>query len=354
MIPFYEYTIDENDESGFLMNSIVDVPAHMKAFITFSKDQKKEPKFFANDEEMTVMGVMISANTPIYRHEEGIGEYYGVFKKATIRMMKEKMMRQMVMHGLNTQHSNNVVKGAYMTDVFQIDEKKGINIPEPLKNQNLQDGTLIGIYKITDRKVWKDIKEGKFAGFSIEAILDLKPINIKQMNKEKKSLFERVFGTEEGQENQEAKTFAEVTTVDGLVLMYDGELNVGTALFVMDESGEQLPAPAGDYQVSVDEVTVVLSVDEQGMVADVQPVEAEEEMSSEQVLEQVEEAMKKYAEATTARFEAIEAKNAELIEENKALKAKFEKIENLKESKFSPQPKPLGKEKKSYKQLIKQ
>lgn len=41
--------------------------------------------------------------------------------------------------------------------------------------------------------------------------------------------------------------FAEVTLMDGeTVLSYDGELAEGTAVFVIGEDGEQVPAPEGN------------------------------------------------------------------------------------------------------------
>lgn len=198
-LPFYTYEIDD-DDSVIVMdcNSLVDVPAHMKAFVTFKDHRaqierkpalgKAAPVFRVfNEEERLVMGVMISAGTPIYRNDPDVGEYYGVFTKTVITKIKERLMRHMLMHNMNTMHEDGqMVEGAHLVEIFQVDSKRGIAVPTPLKSQNLQDGTLIGTYKITDNGVWSDIKAGKFRGFSIEAYLGIKEAKIKTNMKKTK------------------------------------------------------------------------------------------------------------------------------------------------------------------------
>lgn len=341
MIPFYEYIVNESDETGFYMNSVVDRPAHQKPFLTFSKEVQK---YAFNDEEMTVMGVLISANTPIYRTDAELGEYYGLFSKKTITTIKRKLMQQMRMHGVNKQHNDkSIVHGAYMTDIFQVDFAKGIQVPDSLKAQNIQDGSLIAIYKIDDQNTWQEIKSGRFQGFSIEAVLDLKQVKIKTANNMSKTnkLFQMLFGKEQ--------KFAEITTVDGIVLMYDGELMEGTPVFVQDAEGNQIPAPEGDYQVEVEGVAMVVTVDVNGVISAVTEVAAqseEEEMSQEEsILAQVAEVLKKTLTAQNDRFEALEKRNEEL-------KAELEEVKNAKPSKFQSEPKRVTPA-TSYKDLIK-
>lgn len=193
------FEVDDSDNVVIMdFNSFVDVPAHMKPFITFSgqkakfsgTQQQPTKKVYAvaSDKERVVMGVLISAGTPIYRNDNGY-EYYGIFTKATITKIKDRFMQQGFMHNVNTMHDpKKVVKGAFMTEIFQIDSKKGVACPGCLKDQNLQDGTLIGAYKITDDKVWSDIESGDYRGFSIEAYLDIKKAKVKKSNMKKSKL----------------------------------------------------------------------------------------------------------------------------------------------------------------------
>jgi hypothetical protein len=190
MLDINEFIFDENEDAVIMdCNSFVDLPAHMKPFVTFKNQRPyvtnkqsfgKPVQYAFNEEERTVMGALISAGTPIYRNDNG-KEYYGFFKKATITKIQERMMKQGYMHNLNTMHDPKaVVKGAFLTNIFQVDAKKGIAVPDTLKGQNLLDGSLIAIYKIDDNTLWSDIKSGKFRGFSIEAYLDIKKANVKK------------------------------------------------------------------------------------------------------------------------------------------------------------------------------
>ena len=80
MLPFYELTINDNDETGVSFNALVDVPAHLKNFVAFGKN--KTVKYNFNEEERMVVGVMMSANTFIYRPADEGAPDNNVFFKA--------------------------------------------------------------------------------------------------------------------------------------------------------------------------------------------------------------------------------------------------------------------------------
>ena len=65
-LPLYDIGIDLNDpETTVSFNSLVKSPAHEKSFEVFSN--KKRYEF--NDAEQVITGVMIAADTPIYRFD---------------------------------------------------------------------------------------------------------------------------------------------------------------------------------------------------------------------------------------------------------------------------------------------
>lgn len=66
--------------------------------------------------------------------------------------------------------------------------------------------------------------------------------------------------------------FAEVQTVDGITLFYEGELAVGTPVFVLDATNNEIPAPEGDFQVSIEDKIFVISVDVNGVVSAMEQV----------------------------------------------------------------------------------
>lgn len=65
-LPLYDIGIDLNDpETTVSFNSLVKSPAHEKQFETFSAKQHYQ----FNDDEQSITGVMIAADTPIYRYD---------------------------------------------------------------------------------------------------------------------------------------------------------------------------------------------------------------------------------------------------------------------------------------------
>jgi hypothetical protein len=133
--------------------------------------------------------------------------------------------------------------------------------------------------------------------------------------------------------------FSEVKTIDGIVLQYDGELAEGTPLFVLDENGEQIPAPEGEYQVEYEDQLWVVSIDVNGFLVKLEAVNVEEEPMSEE--EPVYEMMSKQEfdaiiqqviTDTDARITALEAKFAEMLEVKESkFKDERKKVEMSKE-----------------------
>lgn len=339
----YDFIIDEDDPEAVVMdfNSFVSNPAHGKRMIAFNKQDQVRYSF--NEKERVVMGVLIAADVPIYRRD-GNFEYFGIFRKDTITKIKERLMKQGFIHNLNVEHNpKSVVKGAFMTDIFQIDAKKGITVPEPLSDQNLADGTLIALYKIEDQKLWSDVEAGKFSGFSIEAYLDIKEANVKKANKMSKpkvnlwGLFKSAAEKQgvkfDGDSTDDAVQFAKGTTADGVVVMWDGELSEGTAMFI-EANGQQTPAPEGVHEVTMEDGTVkVITLDASGMVASIEEVEP---MGAEEILSQV-------AEVMAATIAPLNTEITALKAENEELKTRLSAIETGKGSKFNNSgQKPAG------------
>jgi len=129
--------------------------------------------------------------------------------------------------------------------------------------------------------------------------------------------------------------FSEVSTVDGVVLSYEGDFVVGTLLTVSAEDGTMMPAPAGPHQVDVEGVIKMIELDELGAILSIEDVVeepmAEETNTTEEVMSQVAEVLKVSLEDINARFTALE-------NELKTLK-------EIKESKFKNETKKVTEEK---------
>lgn len=270
-LPYYKIVVNADDKSGVDFNSFVDVPAHMKGFIAFN-NTASHYTFAEEGEKRIVTGVMISAGTPIYRNSEDAGEHYVIFDADTIQTITRKMFKNNFMNNVNKMHNDkDVTNGAIPQSIFiaSNSDDKMPNIPQAFDKLNLQDGTLFATYHIEDDKLWSEVKSGRFRGYSVEGYFDKKRVNIKsniKMSKQTKTvreyvkdIFADVFGT--------AEKFASATSADGTVLSYDGEIVEGLAMTV-EVDGEQVPAPAGDYELTLEDESIVLvTLDESGVVS---------------------------------------------------------------------------------------
>ena len=133
--------------------------------------------------------------------------------------------------------------------------------------------------------------------------------------------------------------FSEVKTIDGIVLQYDGELAEGTPLFVLDEEGNQIPAPEGEYQVEYEDQLWVVSIDVNGVLVKLEAVNVEEEpMSEEEPVnvmmskQEFDAIIQQVITDTDSRITALETKFAELLEVKESkFKDERKKVELSKE-----------------------
>ena len=182
-LPRYEIGIDlEDPDTGLDANSGVYNPAHERLSMHFNKNEKvikftrdtlneqiqdsfnKSMRF--NDEDQTVYGVAIAADTDIYRHD-GTEEYNVYFTPKGIADIIHDFSRKENYNKFNVEHSSgNEVDGVYMVMSYQIDKAKGHTAPEAFKDET--DGTWILGYKMINTDVYNKFKTGEIRGFSVE------------------------------------------------------------------------------------------------------------------------------------------------------------------------------------------
>ena len=348
MANYYKIVVNENDETGVDFNAFVDVPAHLKGFIAFGSDESIRYNF--NDEKRIVTGVMIAADYPIIRFDRNIGEHYVLFDAPTIDIIRKKFFKNGFVQNLNRAHDpSKVTDGATLIDSYIVSatDPKLPNVPEVFEHMNLADGSWIASYFVHDDKLWEEVKNGTFRGFSVEGIFDKKKINVKtNMKKEKKSFWELAFGAAPKKE-----VFSEATTADGVVVFWEGDLAEGTEVQV-ELNGERVVAPEGEHELTLEDGSVVvISVDGMGIVTAIVPVNVDTVLSNEDLKSEIAASVAEFALATNERFNAIEEVNATLVADNTALRAE---LDNLKKGdKFGATPKKTGSEEVSYKTLLK-
>jgi len=318
------------DSEGMDALGLVDYPAHSKALMTFSKDSKKS--YYFNDEQQILMGVAVATNQPIYRELEG-QQFYVIFDKANTRKIGQKMLQNGYLHNVNEQHdSNRMLKDITLDQLFYIDKDRGVECPGCFADQNLKDGSMIISYKVHGVENWSTIKSkiqsGEIQGFSIEGYFDKTPLNIKRSKKKmKKTLKQLVFGSDD---TEDKKVFGEAETTDGVLIKWEGDLEVGTAVFIMDEEGNDLQAPEGTHSIMrEDGNTDVITLDANGIVVSKEIIEGEDTPGEEEIAEvgEVEEAMKALKNDYETKLTDLGEKLEALAKENETLKGKLSKQE---------------------------
>lgn len=176
-LPLYRISITEDDkgkeEVDFI--ALTDDPAIMSNFLAFSKTKSVERFQVTNDEERIVTGLALIADLPIYRTDKSGKPYYVVFFKEDIKQIAQKFFRKGYQFNFNEEHDpNKKIEGVYMFESWLVDRDKG---KVPMKQfGDVANGSWIISLKIDNDKIWNDVKEGKFKGFSVEGLFNLEQL----------------------------------------------------------------------------------------------------------------------------------------------------------------------------------
>jgi hypothetical protein len=166
-LPTYEIVIDEFDETGISLISLVEDPAIMVKGMAFNSSSMMS--FKEVGDKQVIVGPALIPDMRIYREDDKFGKYYVVFTAETIAKMVEKFNKYGSNRKINIDHSNMMVDAFIIEDwivedtVYDKSRKYGIEVPV---------GTYMIMVKIEDKTFWEnEVKgNGKF-GFSIEGML---------------------------------------------------------------------------------------------------------------------------------------------------------------------------------------
>lgn len=173
-LPIYDIIIDtDSEELNMSCISLVTDPAVEKDFECFSKDKKPMQFSITNPDKHCITGVAIRADIPIYRYSPDKGEYYVRFSKETIEQIVYKYSKQNLWNSVSLEHSGQNIDSAVMVEFYLKSETKC-----PKGFEEIEDGSLMVTYKITDENLWDTVKNSdEINGFSIEIMADLQPTN---------------------------------------------------------------------------------------------------------------------------------------------------------------------------------
>ena len=283
-IPVFAINVDDPECSISTM-SLVDVPAMSIDMVCFSKEQKMN--FSIQDESQhNILTCLVRVDFPILRLTEDGNPYYIVFNKENAKVLCQRLMKDGMQQNISLQHNGKLIDGIQLQEVFIKDTEKGIS---PVGFEDAADGSLMGVYHITDDALWNDCIEGRFKGISIESLLGIEEFKKKCNKKTKKNSMSKIKDALK-RLLMEFNTLS--TNIAELYWEEDTELMVGYKVFVEDESGNKVPAMDGEYISDENKIKVaggVVTEIERREVDDMPvnvPVEKKEETMEEPVVEE--------------------------------------------------------------------
>jgi len=156
-----------DEEDGVFATSFVDTPAIERDFVFFGKEINFQA---VNDEKMLVAGPLLIPNKKILRLDGEGKPYYVFFTPETIEKISRRFMKNKYNDSVTVDHERKV-GGINLTEswLIEMSSKDKSNI----YGYTLPKGTWFGVYDVSGNpKVWQDVKDGVFKGFSIEGLFE--------------------------------------------------------------------------------------------------------------------------------------------------------------------------------------
>lgn len=239
-LPIFRLNVVDNDP-GITTVSLVEFPAMEMPMVMFSENKKNMNFSIQDESKHNILTLIARTDYPILRLTEDGNPYYVIFTKEVTEKLCQKLMKDGMQQNISLNHSGKLIDGIQLQEVFLKDTSKGIS---PIGYEDAAEGSLFGIYHITDENLWKDCLDGKFTNVSLESYftlekfnkIDNKKNNRFNMNKIKEMLKKLLL---------EFNSLS--TNIAELYWEEDTELMVGYKVFVEDESGNKVPAMDGEY-----------------------------------------------------------------------------------------------------------
>lgn len=190
-LPLFYGDIDDTVE-GISLISLVDNPAVQTNFLKLSKEEKIQFSF--DEDKHIVTGVALIPEQKIYRRNSNGEEWYITFTAAAIQRIVEKFFNTFDAKCIDLEHSENKIDTCVIFESYILNKERGIC---PVEFSSMPDGTWFLSVKVNDENLWQDIKEGKYNGFSIDALLRMETKEVKVAEKEISTL-EELFDWLEG------------------------------------------------------------------------------------------------------------------------------------------------------------
>lgn len=169
------YKVDENSSLTYAI-SVVGEPAIESNFIYLSKQKPKYIELKQDDKHLLV-GAALIPDFPIYRYDDE--EYYIQFSKECIEKLSQNYIKDGFQNNWTADHSYEADGISVVESWIKVDEEKDKSVALGL---DAPIGTWFIAAKVENEDIWKQVKDGTFQGFSIEAMVGLNEIKEENFN----------------------------------------------------------------------------------------------------------------------------------------------------------------------------
>lgn len=176
-LPLFEMTLKaEND--GVNAVALVAKPAVKRAVQLFENVAPRNVNLslsVTDGKKGIISGLLMLADTPIYRKDNELGEYYAYASKETLFEAAKKFISEGYAKNIKFTHqAAEPEEGAIVFEIFQCDKERGIH---PMKGfEDATDGSLFISADISKcPKLMAAIESGELTGYSLEGLFTMMP-----------------------------------------------------------------------------------------------------------------------------------------------------------------------------------
>lgn len=180
----YEAIYSEEVNEGVYALSVVENPAMEDMFIAMAEHPKQIDIQMADEKKRLLLGAALIPNKKIYRNIDG-QEFYITFSEDTIEKLAHNFFKNQNNNNSSLEHEvalsgMSVVEGWIVQDTLK---DKSANF-----GKQYPKGTFVTMMKVENEEVWKKVLNGEIKGFSIDAMLGLKEVQLKSNKMEQDEL----------------------------------------------------------------------------------------------------------------------------------------------------------------------
>lgn len=174
----YEAVFNEDTSKGVYALSVVENPAMQDLWVTLSEHPKEVNLTLANEEKRLLLGAALIPDKRIYRNVDG-NEFYITFNAQTIEKLAHSFLKNGNQNNSSLEHETQL-SGMSVVEAWIVQDPN--NDKSNSYGKTYEKGTWVTMMKVDNEDVWQKAKNGEIKGFSIDALIGLKELQVNFKN----------------------------------------------------------------------------------------------------------------------------------------------------------------------------